>query len=142
MLRDLERDQKAIKKEKAKVTLVKVILNPAIQELSGTMAGMTFRPMYGKQTIMKTPDMSKVKWSKAQKAHRRRFKQAVIYARMAMDNPKVRAHYEKTAAKKASGPSNWRYQISFTARICSKASNLKKGKIRLKQHVQRERRPL
>ena len=80
--------------------MVKVILNPALRALSGTMAGMTFRQMYGKQTLMKTPDMSKVKWSKAQKEHRKRFKQAVVYARMAMDNPKVRAHYEKAAAKK------------------------------------------
>jgi len=80
--------------------MVKVILNPALRALSGTMAGMTFRQMYGKQTLMKTPDMSKVKWSKAQKEHRKRFKQAVVYARMAMDNPKVRAHYEKIATKK------------------------------------------
>jgi predicted double-glycine peptidase len=68
------------------------------------MGGMTFRRMYGKQTIMKTPDMSRVKWSKAQKEHRQRFRKAVIYARMAMANPKVRAHYEKAAAKKGKRP--------------------------------------
>ena len=44
--------------------------------------------------------MSKVKWSKAQRAHRLRFKKAIAYARDAMADPKVRAHYEK-AAKKA-----------------------------------------
>jgi len=84
--------------------MVKAILHPALQELSGTMGGMTFRRMYGKQTIMKTPDMSKVKWSKAQKEHRQRFKEAVIYARMAMDDPVVRAKYEKAAEKKGKRP--------------------------------------
>ena len=44
--------------------------------------------------------MSKVKWSKAQKAHRQRFKQAIAYAGEAMSDPKVCAYYEK-AAKKA-----------------------------------------
>jgi hypothetical protein len=84
--------------------MVKAILHPAIRQLSGTMAGMTFRRMYGKQTIMKTPDMSRVKWSKAQKEHRQRFRKAVIYARVAMADPIVRAKYEKAAAKKGKRP--------------------------------------
>jgi predicted double-glycine peptidase len=61
--------------------------------------GNHVRRMYGKQTIMKTPDMSNVKWTKAQKEHRQRFKKAVIYARVAMADPVVRAKYEKIAAK-------------------------------------------
>ena len=80
--------------------MVKVILHPSIQRMSGKMGAFTYRWTYGKQTVMKTPDMSNVKWSKAQKAHRKRFREAIIYARMAMDDPKVRAHYEK-AGKKA-----------------------------------------
>jgi hypothetical protein len=56
--------------------------------------------MHGKQTLMKTPDMSKVKWTKAQKANRQRFKKAITYARQAMAEPKVRAYYVK-AGKKA-----------------------------------------
>jgi len=79
---------------------MKAILQPGLRELRGKMGDWTYRRMYGNQTIMKTPDMSNVKWSKAQKANRARFRKAIIYARMAMDNPKVRAHYEK-AAKKA-----------------------------------------
>lgn len=43
--------------------------------------------------------MSKVKWSKAQKAHRQRFKEAIAYAKATMAEPKVRAQYEKAAAK-------------------------------------------
>ena len=54
--------------------------------------------------LSKVPDMSKVKWSKAQKAHRQRFKRAVAYARAAMAEPKVRAVYEKMAAKNNKRP--------------------------------------
>ncbi len=63
------------------------------------MGDWTYRRMYGKQTIMKTPDMSKVKWSKAQKEQRERFREAIHYARQAMADPDVRAHYEKVGKK-------------------------------------------
>lgn len=80
--------------------MVKVILHPSIRRMSGKMGAFTYRWTYGQQTVMKTPDMSNVKWSKAQKAHRARFREAILYARMAMADPKARAHYEK-AGKKA-----------------------------------------
>jgi hypothetical protein len=78
---------------------MKVKLNPTVERISGKMEGLTYRWMYGQQTIMKTPDMSKVKWSKAQKASRERFREAIAYARQAMANPEVHAHYEKRGKK-------------------------------------------
>ena len=48
--------------------------------------------------------MSKVKWSKAQKAYRKRFKQAIAYAQAAMADPKVSKVYEKRAAKENRQP--------------------------------------
>jgi hypothetical protein len=78
---------------------MKVILQPGLRALRGKMGDWTYRRMYGKQTIMKTPDMSKVKWSKAQKANRERFGEAIFYARQAIADPKIRAHYEKVARK-------------------------------------------
>ena len=84
--------------------MVKAILQPGLLALRGKMGGWTYRRMYGKQTIMKTPDMSGVKWSKAQQAHRQRFKEAIAYARNAMAEPNVRAHYEKVAARKGRQP--------------------------------------
>ena len=48
--------------------------------------------------------MSKVKWSKAQKANRKRFKQAIAYARAAMADPKVSKIYEKRGAKENRSP--------------------------------------
>jgi len=74
---------------------IKVELNPTVERFRGKIGGMTYRWMYGKQTAMKTPDMSKVKWSKAQKSNRERFAEAIAYARAAMADPKIRAHYEK-----------------------------------------------
>ncbi len=79
--------------------MVKVRLHPPVASMSGKMGIYTYRRMYGKQTLMKTPDMSKVKWSKAQKANRERFRQAIAYARAAMADPEVRAHYEKLGKK-------------------------------------------
>lgn len=84
--------------------MVKVILQSGLRELRGKMGDWTYRRMYGKQTIMKTPDMSKVKWSKAQKEHRKRFKEAIRYAHMAMADATVRAHYEKVAEKAGRQP--------------------------------------
>lgn len=78
---------------------MKVELNQTVDKYRGKFGKMTFRWMYGKQTVMKTPDMSKVKWSKRQKANRTRFAEAIHYARQAMADPKVRAHYEKLGRK-------------------------------------------
>ena len=85
--------------------MAKVTLNPLIKQISGKMGDIVFRVSpTGEQTIMKLPDMSGVKWSKAQKEHRQRFKQAVAYARAAMAEPKVRRLYEKMAAKNHKRP--------------------------------------
>ena len=79
--------------------MVKAILNPGLRRLSGTMGDWTYRWRNGKQTVMKTPDMSKVEWSDAQKRERGRFAEAIAYARRAMANPAVRVQYEKRGKK-------------------------------------------
>jgi hypothetical protein len=78
---------------------MRVELNPTVEKYRGKIGKLTYRWMYGKQTVMKTPDMSNVKWSKAQKANRERFAEAILYAHQAMADPKVRAHYEEIAEK-------------------------------------------
>ena len=79
--------------------MAKVELDAPFQRFTGKIGKLSYRWMYGKQTVMKTPDMSKVQWSEAQKANRERFRQAIAYARRAMADPKVRAHYEKVGKK-------------------------------------------
>ena len=83
---------------------MKAILNPGLRRLSGKMGDWTYRWRNGQQTIMKTPDMSNVEWSEAQNANRRRFAQAIRYAKRAMTDPKVRAHYEKLGKKAGRQP--------------------------------------
>ena len=78
---------------------MKVELNPTVDKYRGKIGKLTYCWMYGQQTVMKTPDMSSVKWSKAQKANRERFAEAIHYARQAIADPRVRAHYEKVARK-------------------------------------------
>ena len=78
----------------------KVILQPWIKEMHGKMGDVVFKRTPRGETIMtKCPDMSKVKWSPAQKAHRKRFKLASAYAKAAMADPNIRALYEKQASK-------------------------------------------
>ena len=85
--------------------MAKVTPNPAILRIQGKMGNAVFRLSHtGELSMTKVPDMSKVKWSKAHKAHRQRFKKAVAYARASMAEPKVRAVYEKMAVKKGKRP--------------------------------------
>jgi len=80
--------------------MAKIKLSPMLQEIRGRLGNYVFRRTHtGEVILSKVPDMSKVKWSKAQKEHRQRFKKAIAYARAAMAEPKVRAVYEKMAAK-------------------------------------------
>jgi hypothetical protein len=85
--------------------MAKAILNPLIKSLSGELDGVVYRTSpSGKTYISKSPDMSKVKWSKAQKRERKRMAEANEYAHAALADPKVRAVYEKRAAKEKRVP--------------------------------------
>ncbi len=101
--------------------MAKVKLNSTVERVSGTIGGTMFRWQHGSQTIGKPPDMSKVKWSKAQKAHRQRFKEAVAYARAAMADAKVRAQYEKESAKHGKRPFDMAVSDYFKGRDLLKA---------------------
>ena len=80
----------------------KVILHPTIRSLSGKMGDVVFRTnkKTGTTTMSKVPDLTKVKWSKAQKAQHRRFKKAVAYAKTVMTQAEVWAAYQALAKKK------------------------------------------
>ena len=84
--------------------MAKIKLNPFIIEARGSVDGLTLRRMYGRQTLIKKPDMSGVQWSEAQQEHRQRFKQAIAEAQAALADPQVRARYEAAAAKTGKRP--------------------------------------
>ena len=78
----------------------KVKLHPWIKEISGKMGDVVFkRSPTGETILSKSPDMTDVEWSKAQKAHRIRFAQAVQNTKAALADPTLRAKYEKIAKK-------------------------------------------
>jgi hypothetical protein len=96
----------------------KVRLNPLIEEIHGTMYDMVFKlSPKGNIIIAKRPDMFKVKWSEAQQSQRKRFKEAVAYAKAALADPKVRAKYERKAKKQ--GKRAWDVAVSdyFEGRV-------------------------
>lgn len=83
----------------------RVRFKPGIQQIQGTLYDVVFKlSPQGKPIVTKRPDMSKVVWSKKQKAQRERFGQANEYAKAAMADPDVRAIYEEIAAKEGKRP--------------------------------------
>lgn len=80
--------------------MAKVKLNPVSLELHGKVGDIVFRRTRdGGVSLMRKADMSKVKWSPAQVANRRRFSQAVAQACVALADPELKARYEEVAAR-------------------------------------------
>jgi hypothetical protein len=85
--------------------MAKVKLNQIVIDVRGKVGEFVFRRTHtGEIILSKSPDMSNVKWSEAQAAHRQRFKEAIAYAKAAMADPQVRAIYEKLAAEQNKRP--------------------------------------
>ena len=64
--------------------MAKVVFNPLVTEMRGRSGNLVLRrSRKGDIYAIKLADMSKVKWSEAQKAHRQRFKEATAYAKAA-----------------------------------------------------------
>ena len=76
--------------------MAKAKLNPILEELHGTVGNMVFRRTpNGGVSLIRKADMSNVKWSPAQQANRRRFREAVSLARQALTDLAKRKKYEK-----------------------------------------------
>lgn len=84
--------------------MAKVELDAPFKRIQGKIGKLSYRWTHGQQTVMKTPDMSNVKWSEAQKANRQRFAGAIRYAKQAMADPEASAQYEKMAKKSGRQP--------------------------------------
>lgn len=81
--------------------MAKIKLQNIFQEIEGRLGDYVFKKSAsGEIIISKVPDMSHVRWSKAQKLQRRRMKEANAYAREAMNDPEMRAHYEVEARRR------------------------------------------
>ena len=92
--------------------MAEVIFNSMIKEIHGAIGDVVYRvsSSTGKTYISKRPDMSRVKWSKAQKNQRTNFSLANEYAQEAMEDPDRRAVYEAIAVKEHRQP----YRVAFS----------------------------
>ena len=100
--------------------MAKVTLNKNIKAMwgrLGRMSRLVFRRSHTGETYLSvTPDMSHVKWSPAQQAHRQRFKEAVAYARSAMADAQVHARYAQDAAAQGKRPFDLAVSVYFKGR--------------------------
>jgi hypothetical protein len=68
----------------------------------GLFGNIVFRWVYGQSVMQTRPDFSNVRWSKAQKANRKRFGEAMRYAQQAIKDPEKKMFYKKKAKGRCS----------------------------------------
>ncbi len=85
-------------------------LNPALERLRGQVGELVFKQYGDKLVVSRRPDMSRVKWSRAQRAGRERFQEAILYARRIKADAPARAAYEAAAQRK--GKRAWNLMIA------------------------------
>jgi hypothetical protein len=86
--------------EEQELTMPRVRLPALIEEIHGTFYDVVFKMSpKGNMIVTRRPDMSQVKWSKAQQEQQQRFKAVIAYAKAAFADPKLRAGYEKRAQR-------------------------------------------
>lgn len=84
--------------------MAQVKLHPLLREFSGTLGNVVFKTSStGKIYMSQRPRKSNKKPSEAQKAHRQHFAEASKYAKAALADPDMRAHYEARAAQEGKG---------------------------------------
>ena len=80
--------------------MAKVKLNPVLEQIRGQVGELVFKH-YGDEVIVgRKPDRSGVLPSYIQLEHQERFRQAVLYGRLVMADPEMKADYEKVAKTK------------------------------------------
>ena len=78
--------------------MAKVSFDPIIKWFTGRLGRLVYRRSHnGQVSAYPLPDMSRVKWSQAQKSHRWRIGQAAIYASAAVADPEIRPIYVQLA---------------------------------------------
>jgi hypothetical protein len=77
------------------------VTHPLYERFRGRIKGIVFRLSHnGKTTAYASPDMSGVKWSPAQIAHREKLAAASAYAKAATADPQLRALYVEMSMEK------------------------------------------
>jgi hypothetical protein len=83
----------------------KILLHPIFQWLRGKMGNVVFRRSHNGQVSMyPAPDMTHVKWSKAQKNQRKSMTRASKYGHRAIQDPEIRQYYVELAIQRKMNP--------------------------------------
>jgi hypothetical protein len=80
--------------------MAKVDLSSFLSGMSGRVGDFVVRQTPAGLVLSRAPDMSKVKWSPAQRARRKLMRDASVHYRAVMKDPKQAARYRTLAAKK------------------------------------------
>ena len=79
----------------------RILLHPMFRWIRGKMGKIVYRLSHnGEVSAYPAPDMTKVQWSRAQKAHRQFFAECVAYAKLAVQDPEIRQFYVEMAKKR------------------------------------------
>lgn len=82
--------------------MAKVIMNQLTKAFRGSIGGLVFRQMpNGSVLVSRAPDFSRRKFSKGQKEHQQRFRDAVSYARSAAKTQPIYAEIAEGTVKSA-----------------------------------------
>ena len=82
-----------------------VDFDPLFKWFRGRIGGLVYRRAHnGKISVYLSPDMSRVKASKAQKDHQHNFREAVLYASATVADPDLRPIYVQMAIEKGRNP--------------------------------------
>jgi hypothetical protein len=82
-----------------------VEFDPFFKWIRGRIGDLIYRRSHnGQVSAYPTPDMSKVKWSQAQKDHRRHMGEAFRYASAAVADPDIRPVYVQMAINRNENP--------------------------------------
>ena len=85
--------------------MAKVSFDPIINWFAGTIGKLVYRRSHnGKTSVYEKPDMTRVKWSQAQKDQRRRMGEASKYASAAIADPEIRQVYVQMAVERDMNP--------------------------------------
>ena len=82
-----------------------VDFDPLFKWIRGRIGGLVYRRAHnGKISVYPSPDMSRVRASKAQKDHRQHFREAGLYASAAVADPDLRPIYVQMAIDNGKNP--------------------------------------
>ncbi len=80
--------------------MAKVKLNPVLEQIRGQVGDLVFKHYGDEMVVGRKPDRSGILPTESQLEHQERFRQAVLYGRLVMADPEMKANYEKTAKAK------------------------------------------